>query len=102
MRILIVKLSSIGDVVHTLPAASLLRSAILDARSTWVVERRASEILHGSPVIDELIELDSHGWRKEITDSSTMRDVRSALKRVRGSSGRNGNRSSNIAIDFQG
>ena len=44
MRILIVKLSSIGDVVHTLPAAALLRRALPGARITWVVERGASAI----------------------------------------------------------
>ena len=63
MRVLIVKLSSIGDVVHTLPAAALLRRALPDARIAWVVERRAGAILKDSPVIDELIEFDSRAWR---------------------------------------
>jgi len=71
MRILIVKLSSIGDVVHALPAAAFIKRAIPKAHISWVVERRASEILKGSPVIDQLIEIDTTSWRKLLLDSST-------------------------------
>jgi len=37
MRFLIVKLSALGDVVHTLPALRFLRAAVPGARVTWVV-----------------------------------------------------------------
>ena len=64
MRILIVKLSAIGDVVHTLPAAAYLRKALPDAHISWVVERRAAAILKDSPAIDRLIEIDTRALRK--------------------------------------
>ena len=52
MRILIVKLSSIGDVVHTLPAAALLRRALPEARIAWAVDRRASAVaIHWPPYV---------------------------------------------------
>src|SRR5712692_10474288 len=82
MRILIVKLSSIGDVVHTLPAAALLRRALPEARITWIVERRAGAIIKDSPVIDELIELDTRAWRKAFLTALTTGDVRAQLNQL--------------------
>ena len=57
MRILIVKLGSIGDVVHTLPALAALRCAMPASHLAWVVERGgAAQLLRGNPCLDELIE----------------------------------------------
>lgn len=94
MRLLVVKLSAIGDVVHTLPAVSLLRASLPDAHIGWVVERRASAILAGSPVIDSLIELDTRGWRKALHRGDTRAAIASALGIIRSRF--------DIAIDFQG
>lgn len=101
MRILIVKLSSIGDVVHTLPATAMLRKAMPGAKLAWVVDRRASAILKDSPVIDELIEIDARAWRKRLMNHATIDDVRSRLNDIRGMSGSEDKRV-DIAIDFQG
>jgi heptosyltransferase-1 len=102
MRILIVKLSSIGDVVHTLPAAALLRRALPGASITWVAERRASAILKDSPAIDELIEIDTRAWRKDFLTGSTIGDMRAQLNQLRKSPNLNGAGHADIAIDFQG
>jgi lipopolysaccharide heptosyltransferase I len=102
MRILIVKLSSIGDVVHTLPAAALLRRALPGASITWVAERRASAILKDSPAIDELIEIDTRAWRKDFLTGSTISDMRAQLNQLRKSPNLNGAGNADIAIDFQG
>jgi lipopolysaccharide heptosyltransferase I len=104
MRILIVKLSSIGDVVHTLPAAALVRRALPESHISWIVERRASEILKGSPVIDELIEIDTREWRKNMISKATLEDVRGKLGRARNGASNNGAGTSpvDVAIDFQG
>jgi len=98
MRIVIVKLSSIGDVVHTLPAAALLRRSLADAHIAWVVERRASEILKDSPVIDELIELDTRAWRANFLSPATFSQVRGKLGQLNS----NGAARADVAIDFQG
>ncbi|MEN3330732.1 MAG: heptosyltransferase [Blastocatellia bacterium] len=96
MRIVIVKLSAIGDVVHALPAVAALRRVLPDARLAWVVEKRAAAILQDSPVIDELIEIDTRAWRKRLTSRATLVDMRERLAVLRGHSG------IDIAIDFQG
>jgi len=101
MRILIVKLSSIGDVVHTLPAAALLRRMLPNANIAWVAERRASAILKGSPAINELIEIDTRQWRKDFLRGVTPADFRTQLNHLRKSNNLNG-ANADIAIDFQG
>jgi heptosyltransferase I len=96
MRIVIVKLSAIGDVVHTLPAVAALRRALPAARLAWVVEKRAAAILKGSPVIDELIEIDTRAWRKRMVSRATVADISGRIAGIRGDSG------IDVAIDFQG
>ena len=55
LDILIIKLSAIGDVVHSLPLLEVLRGGFPDARIDWVVEEAASNIVEGHPDLDELI-----------------------------------------------
>ncbi|MCG2677535.1 glycosyltransferase family 9 protein [bacterium] len=54
-RILIVKLSSIGDVVHTLPALSALRKRFPKSYIAWVVKKQIANIIIGHPHLDEVI-----------------------------------------------
>ena len=62
-RILIVRLSAIGDVIHGLPVLGALRERFPQARLAWVVEDRAAALLRGHPALDELIEV-PRGWLK--------------------------------------
>jgi heptosyltransferase I len=95
MRILIVKLGSIGDIVHTLPALAALRSSMPDAEISWVVEERSSEILRDNPLIDRLIEVDTKALRRGLMSGETLRAPRQQLRRLRASA-------FDVAIDFQG
>lgn len=54
-RILIVKLSSIGDVVHSLPALSALRKRFPKSYIAWVVKKQIANIISGHPYLDEVI-----------------------------------------------
>jgi 3-deoxy-D-manno-octulosonic-acid transferase/heptosyltransferase-1 len=54
-RILIIRLSAIGDVVRTLPALSSLRRQFPDAHIAWAVEDKSKGILEGHPHLDEII-----------------------------------------------
>ena len=102
MRILIVKLSSIGDVVHTLPAAAALRRGLPEAHIAWAVERRARAILEQSPVIDDLIEVDSRGWRRHWHNRETLDNISSTLRTLRGSRPGGSSETFDVAVDFQG
>jgi heptosyltransferase-1 len=95
MRILIVKLGSIGDIVHTLPALAALRAAMPQAEISWVVERRSAEILRDNPLLDRLIEVDTKALRRGLMSGETLRAPRQQLRRLRASA-------FDLAIDFQG
>src|SRR5690242_9481356 len=95
MRILIVKLSSIGDIVQTLPALAALRGAMPQAEISWVVERRSAEILRDNPLVDRLIEVDTKALRRGLMSGETLRAPRQQLRRLRASA-------FDVALDFQG
>ncbi|MDZ4781082.1 MAG: glycosyltransferase family 9 protein [Planctomycetia bacterium] len=84
-RILIVKLSSLGDVLHTLPAARMLREAFPDAHLGWAVERAHSGLLAGQPCLDAL-----HLWNR-----GASRGFRQFIGELRAGHW-------DVAIDFQG
>ena len=54
-RILIIRLSAIGDVVRVLPALHNLRDAFPNAQIDWAVEPKAADIISGHPAIDDLL-----------------------------------------------
>lgn len=87
-RILISRLSAIGDVIHGLPVLNALRATYPRAYLTWVVERRAADLLRGHKALDELIEL-PRGWYQS---PRTVWKLRSQLRKLR----------FDIAIDVQG
>ena len=95
MRILIVKLGSIGDIVHTLPALAAIRKALPQAEISWVVERRASEILRDNLLLDRLIEVDTKALRRRLMSGETLRAPRQQLRQLRASA-------FDLALDFQG
>jgi len=62
-RILLVRLSALGDVVLTLPVACELRRRFPNAYLTWAVESTFAPVLEGHPALDEVIVL-PRGWAK--------------------------------------
>src|ERR1019366_7092842 len=57
-RFLVVRLTALGDILHTVPAVAALRAAQRTARIDWVVERKWAPVLEGSPAISEVIPFD--------------------------------------------
>ena len=55
MRILVVRLTSLGDVVHTIPVVAALRRARPDAQIDWLVDERYRELVQLVPVVDRAI-----------------------------------------------
>lgn len=92
-RILIVKLSAVGDVVHTLPALNRLRQAYPGATIGWAVHPGAFNLLQGHPDIDELLLIP-----RRLGGLSGMRAMAAAIGSLRGPRGRRWH----CVIDFQG
>ena len=57
-RILVIKLSSLGDIVHTLPAVSSLRERFPSAHISWLVKTQWNSILEGNLDINEVVSWD--------------------------------------------
>ena len=65
MNILIVKLSAIGDVIHTLPSLAALRRLYPDAHITWVVEEAAADLIKNHPYLDAVLVSRRKRWSKD-------------------------------------
>jgi lipopolysaccharide heptosyltransferase I len=78
-RILIIRLSAIGDVVHGLPVLRALRDAMPRAFVAWVIEESAAGLLRGDPALDELIVL-KRRWYRSLAE---MRQVRRRVRAYR-------------------
>ena len=64
MRVLIVKLSSLGDVVHALPVVADIRAAHPGALIDWVVEPAFAPLVRRVAGVREVVECPMRRWRK--------------------------------------
>ena len=84
LRILIVKLSSLGDVVHSLPVVADLRAAYPRALIDWVVEPAFAPVLQRVAGIAEVIDCPLRGWMKRgLWKASVVREMRGFVSRLR-------------------
>jgi ADP-heptose:LPS heptosyltransferase len=98
-RVAIVKLSSLGDVVHALPVARALRRGLPGAHLTWVVEAREYAILRDHPDLDAVVPVDTRLWRRLIWRPTGAREVLGKIGRLRTRIRR---AAFDVAIDLQG
>ena len=75
MRILLVKTSSLGDVIHNLPVVSDLRRVFPEARIDWCVEDSFAEIPRLHPEVSEVIPVAVRRWRKNLGQGKTWRQI---------------------------
>jgi heptosyltransferase-1 len=106
-RLLIVRLGAMGDIVHTLPAATALRLAFPEAMIGWVVEERWAELLctlaaprSGArsprrPLADRVHTVNTKKWRKSPFSVQTWEQIAAGLSELRAPR-------YEIAVDFQG
>jgi heptosyltransferase-1 len=83
MRILLVKTTSMGDVIHNLPVASDIRRALPQAEIDWVVEEGFTEIPHLHPAVTRVIPVAVRRWRKSPLSSSTWSEIAAYRRAVR-------------------
>ncbi len=93
-RILVIRLTAIGDVVLTLPAVSVLRANFPAARITFLTTKENAELLRGFRDVDESVALD----RAELRSGNPWRMAKEILRLLRRL--RAGKFS--LAVDFQG
>ena len=98
VNILIVKLSAIGDVIHTLPSLAALRSLYPEAHITWVVEEAAADIVKNHPYLNHVIVSQRKSWSKDFKNSKIIKplfNMHSLIKELR-------QRPYDLVIDFHG
>ncbi|CAM5785495.1 lipopolysaccharide heptosyltransferase I [Castellaniella caeni] len=78
-RILIVRTSSLGDLVHMLPAMTDIARHVPDAQIDWIAEEAFAEIPSWHPAVHEVIRVAHRRWRKHWWDAQTRRE-RAALR----------------------
>ncbi|HYG62578.1 MAG TPA: glycosyltransferase family 9 protein [Thermoanaerobaculia bacterium] len=83
MRILIVRTSALGDVVHALPVLGALRRHFPEARIGWVVEEAMAPVLAGHPDLDELLTVRLRPWGKAPFQRRTLGELRRFLAALR-------------------
>jgi len=99
MNILIVKLSAIGDVIHTLPSLAALRRCFPQAHISWVVEEAASDLLADHPMLDRVL---VSRRKRLVRDLREGRDRWAALRDIRGFVRALRDRPYDLVIDFHG
>lgn len=95
MRILIVKTSSLGDVIHNLPVLSDIRQHFPDAVIDWCVEESFAAIPRLHPAVVEVIPVAIRRWRKSLWQASTWREIGAMRERLQASD-------YDLVIDTQG
>jgi lipopolysaccharide heptosyltransferase I len=106
-RLLIVRLSAMGDVIHTLPAAQALRDAFPGAMIGWLIEERWAELLCAPgtprrgprsaqrPLVDWVHAVDLRSWRKSLLTIPTVQQVARVWNDIRSAR-------YDVAVDLQG
>jgi heptosyltransferase-1 len=106
-RLLVVRLSAMGDVIHTLPAVHALRQAFPQAYIGWLIEERWAELLcapgtprRGArsglrPLVDEVHAVNLRAWGKSMLSIPTMQRIAKVWNDVRDAH-------YDVAVDLQG
>ncbi len=82
-QILIIKTSSLGDVVHNLPAVTDMRRYVPATEIDWVVEEAFAEVPALHPGVREVIPVALRRWRRGLHRPAVWRELRAFLRRLR-------------------
>jgi len=81
LRVLIVKMSAMGDIIHALPVLDYLHRVSPGIEIDWVVEEPFREVLDGNPLLSRIHAVRTKVWRKHPLAQGTRREI-VALKRA--------------------
>lgn len=83
MRVLIIKMSSMGDIIHTLPAVTDATKAIPNIQFDWVVEEAFTEIPKWHEQVQQIIPIALRRWRKNIWLAIQNGEIKQFYKQLR-------------------
>lgn len=94
-KILIIKPSSLGDVVHSLPFLNALRDSFPNAEIHWIIAKGLEGLLEGHPMINKLWIINKDEWKRIKGAGTTIKELRSLFKSLKAER-------YDIVIDLQG
>jgi len=94
-KILIVKPSSLGDVVHSLPFLDVLRQRFPDAEIHWVIAKGLEGLVEGHSMIDRVIVINKDLWKRISKAGQTIGEIRALFRGLR-------NEKYDLVADLQG
>src|SRR5262249_977772 len=74
-EVLFIKTSSLGDVIHHMPAVTEARRMLPDAKFTWVGEEAFAPLARLHPAVGDVVGVASRRWRRALFDTETWREV---------------------------
>ncbi len=83
MKILIIKPSSLGDIIHSLPFLKAIKDTFREAEVEWVISKNLEGILQGHPLISKLIVFDKDSWKNPENISKTIKETIQFIKTLR-------------------
>src|SRR5271154_2332960 len=83
MRILLIKTSSLGDIIHTFPALTDVGQALGDVRVDWVVEEGFASVPAWHPLVDTVIPVAWRRWRKAPFSTAVAKEWRAFYRQLR-------------------
>lgn len=82
-KILIVKTSALGDIVHAYPVVDYLHHKFPDVRIDWVVEAPNAELVQAHPYVHRAIPIATKAWRKALFKNETFKAVAAMRRQLR-------------------
>jgi len=81
--ILFIKTSSLGDVIHNMPAVTEARRVRPDARLSWLVEEAFAPLVRLHPAVEEVIPVAWRRWRRSLYSPATLAEISGNLSAIR-------------------
>jgi len=81
--ILFIKTSSLGDVIHQMPALTEARRRLPQARFSWVVEEAFAPLVRLHPAVDDVIAVATRRWRERLLAPRTRSEIASFVRALR-------------------
>lgn len=95
MNFLIIKTSSIGDIIHTFPVVAYLKTKFPGCTCDWIVEEEYAPLLTAYPHLDEVLTIATRKWRRSWFQKNSYTELRQAIRQLK-------NKSYDVVFDLQG